>query len=110
MPEENTEPSHPLDAGLRSQAAKRRAELGAAEPAMPGPMRAQLQSELSRLQAQEARGREERPGFLAWLFQWQRALATVGVTLFVVGFFAWNDGWFAGHPTAVNRQVTQNEN
>jgi hypothetical protein len=110
MPEENPEPSHPLDAGLRSQAAKRRAELGAVEPAMPGPMRAQLQSELSRLQAQEDRARAERPGFLAWFFQWQRALATVGVTLLVIGFFAWNDGWFAGRPPAASKQDAQKEN
>lgn len=109
MPDDSPEPTHPLDAGLRAQAAKRRAELGAVEPAMPGPMRAQLQGEVSRQQAREDRAREERPGFLAWFFQWQRALATVGVTLLVIGFFAWNEGWFARRDLTVARPAAQNE-
>ena len=80
MADETPEPIHPLDAGLRAQAAKRRAELGAVEPEMPGPMRAQLQSEYRVSVAGRRDRAAESPGFLAWFFQWQRALATVGVT------------------------------
>jgi hypothetical protein len=108
MSDESPEPSHPLDAGLRAQAAKRRAELGAKEPEMPGPMRAQLQAEISRQVAREDRSGAERPGFLAWLFQWQRALATVGITLLLISFYAWNDGWFARRSATLNKQAAQN--
>ena len=94
MADETPEPLHPVDASLRAQAAKRRAELGAIEPVMPGPMRAQLQSEVSRQTSRDDRARAEHPGFLAWFFHWQRAVATVGVTLLLVGLFGWNDGWF----------------
>src|SRR4249920_1981094 len=107
MPDESPEPIHPLDAGLRAQAAKRRAELGAVERSMPGPMRTQLQAEISRQHAPANRSPKERPGFLAWFFQWQRALATVGVTLLVVGLFAWNDGWFARRDTTISKPAAQ---
>ena len=105
MPDETPESAHPLDAGLRSQATRRRAELGPVEPAMPGPMRTHLQAEVDRLQARDDRSRVDRPGFLAWFFQWQRALATVGVTLLVLGFFAWNDGWFVRRPALAAKQA-----
>ncbi len=109
MPDESPQPIHPLDAGLRAQAAKRRAELGAVEPSMPGPMRTQLQAEVSRQHARAHRSHEERLGFLAWFFQWQRALATVGVTLLVIGFFAWNEGWFARRDRTIANRPAENE-
>ena len=104
MPDEIPDPPHPLEPGLRAQAARRRAELGAGEPAMPGPMRTQLHDEISRLHAQEEKTREERPGFLAWLFQWQRALATVSVALIVIGFYGWSDGWFSRSSAPLAKQ------
>jgi hypothetical protein len=109
MADETPEPIHPLEAGLRAQAAKRRAELGAIDPEMPGPMRAQLHSEISRQTSREDRARVEQPGFLAWFFQWQRALATVGVTLLLIGLFAWNDGWFERRAVTVAKQAAPSE-
>ncbi len=109
MADETPEPIHPLDAGLRAQAAKRRAELGAVDPEMPGPMRAQLQSEISRRASREDRSPEEHPGFLAWFFQRQRALATVGVTLLLIGLFGWNGGWFERRAATVAKQAAPSE-
>lgn len=95
MPTDPPEPAHPLDAGLRAQAARRRAELGLDDPKMPGPMRTQLQSEVARQFQGDPRSDEARPGFLNWLFQWQRALATMAAALLMVGVFAWNGRWFS---------------
>src|SRR5450432_154276 len=109
MPTDPPEPPHPLDAGLRAQAARRRAELGADVPKMSGPMRTQLQAEVARQFDDGRRSREERPGFLAWFFHWQRALATVAVTMLMIGLFAWNGGWLASPLSPQTKLITLNK-
>ena len=109
MPTDPLEPPHPLDAGLRAQAARRRAELGVEDPKMPGPMRTQMQAEVARQFENASRPYEDHPGFLTWLFQWQRALGTVAVALLMIGLFAWNGGWFSPAPASKTKQVVLNE-
>ena len=109
MPTDPPEPPHPLDAELRAQASRRRAELGAEIPGMSGPMRAQLQAEVARQFDGRRRPREERPGFLAWLFHWQRALATVAGAMLMIGLFAWNGGWLTPAIAPQAKQVVLNE-
>lgn len=76
---------------------------------MPGPMRTQLQAEVSRQFEDATRANEMPPGFLAWLFQWQSALATVAVALLMIGLFAWNGRWFSPSPASQTKQVVLNE-
>ena len=109
MPTDPPEPPHPLDAGLRAQAARRRAELGVEDPKMPGPMRTQLQAEVARQFENAGRPNEDHRGFLTWLFQWQRGLATVAVALLMIGLFAWNGGWFSPAPASNAKQAVLNE-
>ncbi len=76
---------------------------------MPGPMRTQLQAEVSRQFEGASRADEVRPGLLAWLFHWQRAVATVAMALLMIGLFAWNGRWFSPSPASQTKQVVLNE-
>lgn len=84
MPDEPT-PPHPLEAALRAQAERRRAELDAGRPpALPGPVRAALLRELERGATPT---REERSRSAPWWWRWQTLLATTACVLLAVGIF-----------------------
>lgn len=80
---------HPLEAALRAQAERRRAELKGA-PEMPGPMRAALQREVAKQHAPAPK----RDTWLDRLFRGQAFFATIATAVVTVGFFAYSQGWF----------------
>ena len=109
MPDNSPDPLHPLEATLRAQAEQRRAELGAKMAEMPGPMRTQLQAEVTRQHGRDHPAGGERAGILAWFFDWQRGVATVAAALLVVGIFVWNGGGFSARPGPVAKSAPTGE-